>query len=148
MYTRWELPRMPPRMQGESYCTRLRSLFLSLCDVFRELINSLVCWFCTSTLGLVLLFMNSLTQTVGNKAAAHTFFFFFPPSPLSLTHNFQTSYIYIFLTNKTRDRITNCCVYISFHSVPIDRAVDASSVRVPLGRGSLTHPRTIASFKR
>ena len=28
---------------GESYRRRLRSLFLYLCDVFRELINSLVC---------------------------------------------------------------------------------------------------------
>ena len=34
---------------------RLRSLLLCLCDVFRALINSLVCWFCTSALGLVLL---------------------------------------------------------------------------------------------
>ena len=31
------------RMPGESYCRRLRSLLLCLCDVFRELINSLVC---------------------------------------------------------------------------------------------------------
>ena len=42
-------------MPGESYRTRLRSLLLCLCDVFRALINSLVCWFCTSALrGLVL----------------------------------------------------------------------------------------------
>ena len=40
-------------MPGESYRRRLRS-FLCLCDVFRALINSLVCWFCTGALGLVL----------------------------------------------------------------------------------------------
>ena len=32
----------------------LGSLLSCMCDVFRVLINSLVCWFCTSTLGLVL----------------------------------------------------------------------------------------------
>ena len=31
------------RMPGESYRRRLGSLFLCLCDVFRALINSLVC---------------------------------------------------------------------------------------------------------
>ena len=31
------------RMPGESYRRRLRSLLLCFCDVFRELINSLVC---------------------------------------------------------------------------------------------------------
>ena len=31
------------RMPGESYRRQLRSLFLGLCDVFRALINSLVC---------------------------------------------------------------------------------------------------------
>ena len=39
-------------MSGEN--RRLRSLLLFLCYVFRALINSLVCWFCTSTLGLFL----------------------------------------------------------------------------------------------
>ena len=38
----------------ESYRRRLKSLLLCLCDVFRALINSLVCWFCTSALGLFL----------------------------------------------------------------------------------------------
>ena len=33
------------RMPGESHRRRLRSLLLYLCDVFRALINSLVCWF-------------------------------------------------------------------------------------------------------
>ena len=33
------------RMPGESYRRRLRSLLLCLRDVFRPLINSLVCWF-------------------------------------------------------------------------------------------------------
>ena len=42
------------RMSGESYRRRLWSLLLRLCDVFRARINSLVCWFCTSALGLVL----------------------------------------------------------------------------------------------
>ena len=41
------------RMPGESYQRPLRSLLLYLCCVFRALITSLVCWFCTSTLGLV-----------------------------------------------------------------------------------------------
>ena len=31
------------RMPHESYCSRLRSLLLYLCDVFQTLINSLVC---------------------------------------------------------------------------------------------------------
>ena len=33
------------RMPGESYRRRLRSLLLSLRDVFRALINSLACWY-------------------------------------------------------------------------------------------------------
>ena len=41
-------------MPGDSYRRRLQSLLLCLCYVFRALINSLVCWFCTSTPGLVL----------------------------------------------------------------------------------------------
>ena len=40
-------------MPGESYWRRLRSL-LCLGDVFQVLINSLVCWFCTGTLSLIL----------------------------------------------------------------------------------------------
>ena len=31
-------------MLGESYCRRLRSFLLRLCDIFRVLVNSLVCW--------------------------------------------------------------------------------------------------------
>ena len=42
------------RTPGESYRRLLRSLLLCLCDVFRGPVNSLVCWFCTSALGLVL----------------------------------------------------------------------------------------------
>ena len=42
------------RMPGESYRRWLRSLLLCLCDVFRALMNSLVCWFYTDALGLVL----------------------------------------------------------------------------------------------
>ena len=41
-------------MPGEIYRRRLGSFFLYLCCVFRALINSLVCWFCTSALGFVL----------------------------------------------------------------------------------------------
>ena len=39
---------------GESYHRWLRSLMMCLCDVFWVLINSRVCWFCTSTLGHIL----------------------------------------------------------------------------------------------
>ena len=39
---------------GESSHRRLRSLLLYLCYVFWAQINSLVGWFCTSTLGLIL----------------------------------------------------------------------------------------------
>ena len=39
------------RMPDESYRTRLRSLLLRLCYVFRALINSLVSWFYTNALG-------------------------------------------------------------------------------------------------
>ena len=42
------------RMPGKSYRRRLRSLLLYLCYVFPALINSFVCWFCTSARGLVL----------------------------------------------------------------------------------------------
>ena len=42
------------RMPGESYRRQLRSLLLYLCDIFRALINSLVCWFCVSVPGLIL----------------------------------------------------------------------------------------------
>ena len=35
--------RVLTRMPGESYRRRFRSLLLRLCDVFRALINSLVC---------------------------------------------------------------------------------------------------------
>ena len=39
-------------MPGQSYCRRLRSM--CPCDVFQTLINSLVCQFCMSALGLIL----------------------------------------------------------------------------------------------
>ena len=44
------------RMPDESYRRRLRSLLLCLCDFFRALSNSFVCWFCTSALRGLLLF--------------------------------------------------------------------------------------------
>ena len=40
------------RMPGESYRRRLRSLLLYICDVFRALINSLVCWKCLEVIDL------------------------------------------------------------------------------------------------
>ena len=46
------LPDYLTGMPGESYHRQLRSS-LYLCYAFRALINSLVCWFCTSTLGLI-----------------------------------------------------------------------------------------------
>ena len=56
------------RMPGESYRRLLGSL-LCLCDVFRALINSLVCWFCTSALGLVLFQICFQYCTVWSKGA-------------------------------------------------------------------------------
>ena len=50
------------RMPGESYRRWLGSLLLCLCDVFRALIKSLVCWFCTSALGLVLVLFSFLSS--------------------------------------------------------------------------------------
>ena len=44
------------RVPGESYRRKLRSLLLCLCDVFRALINSLVCFFFLS------FFFDSLTS--------------------------------------------------------------------------------------
>ena len=41
-------------MPGESYRRQHRSLLLYFCHIFRVLINSLVCWSCPSTPGLVL----------------------------------------------------------------------------------------------
>ena len=40
------------RKPGESYRRRLRSLLLYMCDVFRALINSLVCWKCLEVIDL------------------------------------------------------------------------------------------------
>ena len=48
------------RMPGESYCRRLGSLLLYLCYVYWVLINFLVCWFCTSVLGLCFRFVPSI----------------------------------------------------------------------------------------
>ena len=58
------------RMPGETYRNRFRSLLLCLCDVFRTLINSLVCWFCLGALGLVLfqiVIKNKLIATAFGK---------------------------------------------------------------------------------
>ena len=48
------------RMLRESNSRRLRSLLLYLWDIFRALIHSLVCWLCTSALGLVLFQIRSI----------------------------------------------------------------------------------------
>ena len=47
-------------MPGESYSRQLGSLSLCLCDVSGVLINSLVCLFCTSNLGLILFQISEL----------------------------------------------------------------------------------------
>ena len=47
------------RMPSESYRRHLRCLFCTCVMYFRALINSLVCWFCTSALGLVLFVSSS-----------------------------------------------------------------------------------------
>ena len=57
-------------MQGESYRMRLRSLLLCSCDVFRALINSIVCWLCTSALGLVL--FQIVTERLGKIVYIYT----------------------------------------------------------------------------
>ena len=49
---------------GESYRRRLRSFLLYLCYIFRVLINSLECWFCTSALGLVLFQIHFVEEIV------------------------------------------------------------------------------------
>ena len=41
-------------MLGESYWRQLKSLLLCLCEIVLALISSLVCWSCTSALGLML----------------------------------------------------------------------------------------------
>ena len=52
-------------MPGESIRRWLRSLLLYLCYIFLALINSLVCWFCMSTLGFILFhFCNKLCLMV------------------------------------------------------------------------------------
>ena len=60
------------RMPAESYRRQLvRSLLLYLRYVFRALINSLVCGFCTRALGLVLVqscFNYTLTENESHKA--------------------------------------------------------------------------------
>ena len=48
-------------MPGKSYCGGLRFL-LCLCDIYRALINSLVCSFCMSAASLVLLHILTTTR--------------------------------------------------------------------------------------
>ena len=42
------------RMSGENFRSRLRSLLFCLCDVFRTLINSLVCWLLCMTVATLI----------------------------------------------------------------------------------------------
>ena len=42
------------RTPGENYRSQLRSLLFCLCDVFRTLINSLVCWFLCMTTAIII----------------------------------------------------------------------------------------------
>ena len=65
-------------MPGESYHRQFRSSLLHLCYVFRALINSLVCWLCTSALGFILFqiynthnFYVCLYVTVINSLSSH-----------------------------------------------------------------------------
>ena len=54
MYLWWSLCTLYLHACLVSYSRRPRSLLLYLCYVYRALINSLVCSFCTSALGLVM----------------------------------------------------------------------------------------------
>ena len=53
------------RLRSLSPGVRLRSLLLCLCGVCQALINSLVCWFCMSALGLVLFNLESYPMKNG-----------------------------------------------------------------------------------
>ena len=55
MYLWWSLCTMHLPACQVSYCRQLRLLFLCLRDIFRVLINSLVCWFCACAVGLFLI---------------------------------------------------------------------------------------------
>ena len=67
-------------MPGESYRRRLGSL-LCLCDVVQALINSLVCWFCTCALGLVLF---PIFNTQASCSYLDRCFSFFCPFPFKI----------------------------------------------------------------
>ena len=63
-------------MPGERYHIGNRSMALRLCDVFLMLINSLVCWLCTSTLGLILfpvinVIVIVVAVSVGGRVCVH-----------------------------------------------------------------------------
>ena len=65
-----------PRMPSESQLRRIRFLLLSLCDVSRTLINSLVSGFCTGALVLVLLQICKTNLGVEMLFSSLSFFFF------------------------------------------------------------------------
>ena len=73
------------RMPGDSYRRRLRSLLLYLCYVFRALINSLVCWFCTNALALFCFWV--LIELSFSSCLASSFFFL-----VWCGHTFQRPY--------------------------------------------------------
>ena len=66
-------------MPGEGYLRHLRSLLLCLCNVFRVLINSLVCWFCMSALGLLLfqIFLQTRLEIKWKTAVCILYIFFY-----------------------------------------------------------------------
>ena len=69
------------RMPGESYRRRLRSSLLYLCYVFRALITSLVCWFCSTIL--------VLSTILIHKKHAFLLLFIFPVVKLELLRELQ-----------------------------------------------------------
>ena len=64
----------PERLSQTQRQQRLGFLLLCSCDVFRALINSLVCWFCTSALGLVL-FQIVKPQAEGRSIAVQDIYY-------------------------------------------------------------------------
>ena len=87
------------RIPGESYCRQLRSLLLYLCYTFWALINSLVSWFCTSALGLVLF---------------QIFHFTYWPdfNILTTAHNWKRKREHIWPTHTDRERCTKVYIWI------------------------------------
>ena len=62
-------------MPGASYRRQLGSLLLYLCYVSQTLINSWVCWFCTSALGLVLFHICDNTYHLSTMSGIQAWWF-------------------------------------------------------------------------